>query len=151
MQLGSVYLIVDDFQRSIDFYEKLLEMPVSHQNMNRFAVFEGKGQCISLMNAHFDAQNPEKVVLRGEVDPYFDDLEAIAALPNTRKAVLNFWTEDLRQEHRRVQGLGCADKLTPVKYVCNVSPYYYFQLSDPDGNVIEVTGEYQPELGELDV
>lgn len=37
MHLGSIYLIVQDFNKSIQFYEKLLEMPVSAQNMQRFA------------------------------------------------------------------------------------------------------------------
>lgn len=28
-------------------------------------------------------------------------------------------------------------------------PYYYFQVEDPDGNVIEITGEYMPKEGEF--
>jgi lactoylglutathione lyase len=33
MHLGSIYLVVRDFDKSIQFYEKLLEMSVSAQNM----------------------------------------------------------------------------------------------------------------------
>jgi hypothetical protein len=32
----------------------------------------------------------------------------------------------------------------------NVHPYYYFQLSDPGSNIIEVTGQYSPKEGEFD-
>jgi lactoylglutathione lyase len=37
-----------------------------------------------------------------------------------------------------------------MKYVCNVNSYYYFQLTDPDYNVIEITGNYTPTKGEFD-
>ena len=54
---------------------------------------------------------------------------------------------------RKVDNRKCYRELVMVrtiKYVCNVSPYYYFQFTDPDGNVIEVTGEYTPKEGEFD-
>lgn len=37
--------------------------------------------------------------------------------------------------------------MTEIKYVNNAMPYYYFQVEDPDGNVIEITGEYIPGEG----
>ncbi len=71
-------------------------------------------------------------------------MKSIALAPNTHKFVLNFWDEDLRKEYERVKSLNISNHLTKIKYVCNVSPYYYFQLDDPDGNIIEVTGDYTP-------
>ncbi|GFZ30250.1 hypothetical protein CSC2_07760 [Clostridium zeae] len=150
MHLGSIYLIVDDFNKSIDFYEKLLQIPVTRKNMDRFAIFEFEGKCISIMNGHFDSENPNLVVHKGEYIEYFDDMKSITAAPNTRKFVLNFWDENLRKEYERVKNLDITDKLTKIRYVCNVSPYYYFQFTDPDGNIIEVTGEYVPEEGEFE-
>lgn len=149
MHLGSVYLIVNDFERSIDFYEKLLQIPVTGRNMDRFAVFSFEGNCIALMNGHFDADNPGKVVHKGEYTELFDDLKTKALAPNTHKFVFNFWDEDLQKERERVKELNITEHLTKIKYVCNVSPYYYFQLTDPDGNIIEVTGEYTPQAGEF--
>lgn len=150
MHLGSIYLIVKDFQKSIIFYEKLLQMPVTKKNMDRFAMFDFEGKCIALMNGYFDSENPEKVIHKGEYLEYFDDLKTISTLPNSRKVVLNFWDENLREEYNRVKELDITDNITKIKYVCNVSPYYYFQLTDPDGNIIEVTGDYYPEVGEFD-
>lgn len=150
MHLGSIYLIVRDFQKSIIFYEKLLQMPVTKKNMDRFAMFDFEGKCIALMNGYFDSENPDKVIHKGEYLEYFDDLETISTLPNSRKSVLNFWDEDLREEYNRVKELDITDNITKIKYVCNISPYYYFQLTDPDGNIIEVTGDYHPEVGEFD-
>ncbi|MDR1689412.1 MAG: VOC family protein [Clostridiales bacterium] len=150
MYLGTIYLIVNDFNKSIDFYEKLLEMPVTSKNMNRFAKFIFEGHNISIMNGHFDAENPDKVVHKGEHSQTLDSLQSIALAPNTHKFVLNFLTEDLRSEYERVRELNITDYLTKIKYVYNVSPYYYFQLTDPDGNAIEVTGAYTEAEGEFD-
>ncbi|MFR3728033.1 VOC family protein [Lacrimispora sp.] len=108
-----------------------------------------KENCISLMNAHFDTDNPDKVIYKGESSVYFDDLKGIACAPNTRKFVLNFHTEDLKKEYERVKSIKITDHCTKIKYVCNIEPYYYFQFTDPDGNVIEVTGNYIPYAGEF--
>ena len=150
MHLGSIYLIVNDFEKSIAFYEKLLEMPVSSRNMDRFAQFIFDGQNISLMNGHFDIKNPDKVVHKGEYNDFFDDLHSIALAPNTNKFVLNFWDEDLRAEYKRVKNLNITENISKIKYVCNVSPYYFFQLTDPDENIIEITGSYTPKKGEFE-
>ena len=149
MHLGSIYLIVNNFAESIDFYEKILQIPVTKQNMNRFAMFIFEGNCISLMNGHFDTDNPDKVIHKGEYESSFDNMKEIALAPNTHKFVLNFWTEDLQKELERLKTLDITANLTKIKYVCNVAPYYYFQFSDPDGNIIEVTGDYTPKEGEF--
>ena len=80
---------------------------------------------------------------------FHDDLEEIAQIQNSRKIVLNFWDEDWRKEYIRLKELDISDNITKIKYVCNISPYYYFQMTDPDGNIIEVTEEYIPEEGEF--
>lgn len=150
MHFGSIYLIVNDFNKSITFYEKLLQIIVTRKNMNRYAMFELEGICLALMNGHFDFKHPDLVIHKGEFSEYFDDLNKIANSPNNRKFVLNFWDDNLRNEYNRIKSLGITDNLTKIKYVCNVSPYYYFHLKDPDGNVIEVTGKYIPDEGEFD-
>lgn len=150
VHLGSIYLVVNDFEKSIAFYEKLLEMPVTSMNMTRFAQFAFEGHNISIMNAHFDTDHPDKVVHKGDYTDSVDALKDIALAPNTHKFVLNFWDENLRGEYERVKSLSISETLTKIKYVCNVSPYYYFQLTDPDDNVIEVTGAYTPQDGEFD-
>ena len=150
MHLGSIYLIVNNFEAAISFYEKLLEIPVTSKSMSRFAQFIFEGHNISIMNGHFDTDQPDKVVRKGEYTASFDDLQSIALAPNTHKFVLNFWDEDLRSEYERVKALNISETLTNIKYICNVTPYYYFQLTDPDGNVIEVTGNYTSKRGEFD-
>ena len=66
MHLGSIYLIVIDFNKSISFYEKLLETKVTSKNMERFAQFQFEGHNISIMNGYFDNQNPELTIHKGQ-------------------------------------------------------------------------------------
>lgn len=118
LHLGSIYLIVKDFQKSVAFYEQLLGITVSTKNSNIFAEFFFDHQCISLMN---EANLPGHDY-RGNGDYKF---------------VLNFWVNDLSIEYERLQDLAIG-KMTEIK---QASPaYYYFHLHDPDGNIIEVTG-----------
>lgn len=126
MHLGSIYLIVSDFNKSIVFYEKLLEMKVTSKNMERFSQFEFEGHNISIMNGYFDNQNLELTIHKGQYIEKFDNLVAIAEAKNTNKFVLNFWVENLEKEHKRVINLNISDLVTKVKYVNNVIPYYYF-------------------------
>jgi lactoylglutathione lyase len=149
MHLGSIYLIVKDFNKSINFYEKLLEMKVTARNMERFAQFEFEGHNISIMNGYFDNQNPELTIHKGQYTEKFDNLVAISEAKNTHKFVLNFWVEDLEKERERIINLKMSDLVTEIKYINNVMPYYYFQVADPDDNTIEITGKYIPKEGEF--
>ena len=149
MHLGSIYLVVKDFNKSINFYEKLLEMKVTAKNMERFAQLEFEGHNISIMNGYFDNQNPGLTIRKGQYVEKFDNLVAIAEAKNTNKFVLNFWVEDLEKERERILNLNVNDLVTKIKYINNVMPYYYFQVSDPDDNTIEITGKYIPKEGEF--
>lgn len=149
MHLGSIYLIVKDFDKTIRFYEQLLQIPVTRRNMDRFAQFLFEQQNISIMNGYFDSEHPDKVIRKGSYDKEFDDIRTIAEEANTRKFVFNFWTEDLRKEQQRIVAAGISSKVTPIKYINAGQPYYYFQLLDPEDNVIEVTGAYHPEADEF--
>ena len=150
MHLGSIYLVANDFEKSISFYEKLLEMPMSFCNKDRFAGFEFECHCICILNAHFDAEHPEKIVKKGKFLELFEDCPTIALAPNTHKFAFNFWVEDLRKTYERIKKLNITEKLGNINYFFYVSPYYSFQMADPDGNIIEVTGDYKPEEGEFE-
>lgn len=118
LHLGSIYLIVRDFERAIAFYEKLLSMPVSTRNCgNRFAEFFFDNKCLALMN--------EK------------NLEGHHYTEGDYKFVLNFWVEDLEKEYRRIEQLKIGE-MTEIRKVHE--GYYYFHLWDEDRNVIEITG-----------
>lgn len=123
LRLGSVYLVVKNFEQSVDFYEKLLSMRVSTINPNRFAEFFFDNQCLSLMN---------EACLIGHDTGGSGDY----------KFVLNFWIHDLSSELRRIQSLQIG-KTTGIRQAHPT--YYYFHLLDPDRNVVEITGDYTEE------
>ncbi len=122
LHLGSIYLIVKDFERSIAFYEAFLGVMVGDRcrSGNKFVEFFFDGKCLALMN---------ESNLIGHVTD----------LASPYKFVQNYWVNDLRREHERVKALGIG----PVTDICEAYPtYHYFHLTDPDNNVIEVTGGY---------
>ena len=93
---GSIYLIVRDFDKSVQFYKLLLERDVTEQNMNRFAIFNINGLCLSIMNGYFDSEHPDKVTTKGKVYKEYDDCVSIAEMQNTGKVVINLSTNDLK-------------------------------------------------------
>lgn len=145
MRCGSIYLVVKDFNKSLDFYEKLLDMEVSARNGERFAVFNNAGLNICLFNGYYDAEHPEQMETIGQSYPIYDDSLAIVNSENNRKIFINLGVHDLRKEYDRIVSLGIADELTPIRYLNVFSPYWYFTFMDPDGNPIEITGGYQEE------
>lgn len=126
IHLGSVYLVVKDFEKSVTFYEKLFHAQANNrcQSGNQFIEFYIDGKCIALMNeknipghcTHLDS-------------PY--------------KFVQNYWVEDLLTEYKRLKHMAIG-KLTGIQQA-NPS-YYYFHLTDPDNNIIEITGSL-PQVG----
>ena len=122
LHLGSIYLIVKDFEKSVDFYEKFLGVKVDNRcrSGNKFVEFYIDNKCLSLMNE--------------------DNLTGHCTDLNTPyKFVQNYWVEDLLMEYERVKSLDIGR----VTEILEAYPtYHYFHLIDPDNNVIEVTGGY---------
>jgi len=143
IKMGSIYLVVKDFEKSLEFYKQLLEKDVSAQNKTRFAIFNVNGLCLCLMNGYFDAKNTEQVTTKGKYYEEYDNMVAIAEQENTGKVVINLGTDDLEAEYERISSLGIGQNLTEIRYINAGSPYYYFCLQDPDGNTVEITGPFQ--------
>ena len=122
LHLGSIYLIVKDFERSIEFYEKFLGVKVGDRcrSGNKFVEFFFDNKCLALMN--------ESNLIEHSTD-----------LDSPYKFVQNYWVEDLLTEYERVKKLNIGE----VTEILEAHPTYnYFHLTDPDNNVIEVTGGY---------
>ncbi|MFP4344841.1 MAG: VOC family protein [Anaerolineales bacterium] len=144
LRLGSVYLIVKDMERSLEFYEALLDMEVTSQNFNRWAQFDFGNASIALYNPLFD----EDRVSRGDdLESAYNSeyLEYRADHPVTygNNVVLNFWVPDLNEEYERVKALGIGE-VSEILFINVASPYYFFMLEDPDGNQLEITGTWNP-------
>ncbi len=143
LHLGSTYFIVKDIDKSIDFYEKLLDMNVSARNFNRWAQFNFDGKCIALYNCDYDNY---MIANKIDLDLHYNNqyLEYFnnRTINYGNQTVLNFWIEDLKAEYNRVKSLGVGT-VSDIMYVNIKAPYYFFVLQDPDGNTIEITGGYE--------
>lgn len=142
MRCGSIYFVVKNFEQSVSFYEKVLDMRVSATNGKRFAMFHYEGLNLCLMNGYYDDENRNQVITKGEYWDVYDNLSKIADSVNPHKVFINLGVEDLRAEYERIKELGIAVQLTPIRYIHVFSPYWYFTFMDPDGNPIEITGGY---------
>lgn len=144
MRYATIYLVVKDFEKSVSFYEKILDMKVSVTNGNRFAMFiQNDSLTLCLMNGYFDSENRELVTTKGEYWEIYDDQKSIADSENTKKVFINIGVEDLQAEYDRIKELGIAVQMTGIRYINVFSPYWYFTFMDLDGNPIEITGNYQ--------
>lgn len=140
---GSIYLIVKDFNKTVEFYKSLFEKEVAAQNRDLFAIFNVDGLCLSILNAYYDMQNPDKVITRGKYDSEYDNYVEIAETGNTGKIVINLNTDDLQKEYNRIRQIKIGNHISEIKYINAKNPYYYFCLKDPDDNTIEITGPYE--------
>ena len=143
MSWGSIYLVVKDFDKSLDFYEKVLDMKVSATNGKRFAMFNNPGLNLCLINGYYDEQFPEQNETRGTSYDEYDNMSKIANSTNTKKVFINLGVEDLDKEYQRILDLGIGINMTPIRYLNVFSPYWYFTFMDPDGNPIEITGGHK--------
>lgn len=142
LYLGSTYLIVKDFKKSIIFYEALLEMKVTAQRFDRWAQFNFNGNCIALFNPQYDeALIRKEENLENHYNKEYLNYCKSRKIQYGNNFVLNFYVDDLNTEYERIKNLNIG-KMTEIMYLNISSPYYHFLLEDPDGNIIEITGQY---------
>lgn len=141
LDLGSTYLIVKDIQKSIAFYETLLEMKVSAKRFDRWAQFNFNGKCIALLNPDFDKKlmNQEDNLIEKHFSREYIEYFKNKQIQYGNNMVLNFYIDNLDKEYERIKNLNIG-KMTEIMYLNISSPYYHFLLEDTDGNTIEVTG-----------
>lgn len=112
-------------------------------NDDRWAAFDCGGQ-IALYNRKYDEK-----LLKGAFDlpfnqAYREDFFKEDPEKKNTIVVFNFETEDLKSEYERIKSLGIGP-VSEIMYVNVHMPYYYFNVMDPDGNVLEITGRYETE------
>ncbi len=84
---GSIYLVVKDFDKSLNFYEKIFNKKVNAINGKRFAIFNLDGLNLYLMNGYYDSLHPEQKETKGEKYPEYDNLNEIANAANSKKSI----------------------------------------------------------------
>jgi hypothetical protein len=139
MTLGTMYIFVGDIKKSIEFYKLLLQEDPWHANDDRWVQFSNK---IALYNKAYD----EKIIVQEPNErfnqAYIDDFYKNTGTPKNNLVVFNFEVDDLKYEYQRLKNLNIGD-VSELMYVNVHMPYWYFNIIDPDGNVLEITGSYE--------
>lgn len=140
MTLGTMYIIVGNLDKSLEFYRLLLQEEPLYSNDYRWVQFSNK---IALYNKAYD----EKIIDNesGEMfnQAYIEDFHKVKDILKNNLVVFNFVVEDLKGEYQRLKDLNIGD-ISELMYVNIHMPYWYFNIVDPDGNVLEITGRYEP-------
>lgn len=138
MVLGTTYIYVSDIKKSINFYSKLLQEQPLKANNDRWVQFSNK---IALYNKAYDAK-----IIGAEANDkfnqaYIDDFYKDTGAPKNNLVVFNFEVDDLKSEYQRLKSLNIG-KVSELMYVNVHMPYWYFNITDPDGNTLEITGNF---------
>lgn len=141
MKLISAYIETEDFNKSINFYKKVLQIEPIVFCENRWVEFELENK-IALYNKKFDEQ---KIKDNSNIEEnynkaYIDDFNSKKSDKKNNIVTFNFYTENLKDEYERIKKLKICD-VSEVMYVNIVEPYYYFNVSDPDGNLLEICSD----------
>lgn len=141
LHLTCTYLIVKDMEKSISFYEAVLEVSAQSRNIKRWAQFDC-GNTLALWNPEYDL---ELIRNNDNVDEHFNNTYLLYKRNNKtnygNNVILNYNVPDLNDEYERIKSLKIGS-VSEILYINIVQPYYCFMLEDPDGNILEITGPY---------
>ena len=139
MVLGTTYIYANDIKKSIAFYTVLLQEDPLYQNDDRWVQFSNK---IALYNKSYDAKIIGNKPSKRFNQAYIDAFTKNSGSPKNNVVVFNFEVNDLKQEYERLKRENIGE-MSDFLYVNIHMPYWYFNIIDPDGNTIEITGQYK--------
>lgn len=139
MVLGTAYIFVNDFKKSLEFYSKLLQENPLYANDDRWVQFSNK---IALYNRAYDAKIIGKEPSDRFNQAYIDDFYKDEDVRKNNLVVFNFEVDDLKGEYERLKKANIGE-ISEFMYVNVHMPYWYFNIIDPDGNTLEITGKYE--------
>ena len=103
MRLGTTYISVNDFAKSLAFYQLLLEQEPLYCNDDRWATFDC-GNSLSLYNRQFDIDFLVNNDYRGHYNhSYLTTLKNENSDKINTSVIFNFEVEDLISEYERIK------------------------------------------------
>jgi len=139
MVLGTTYIFVSDIKKSLEFYSILFQENPIYANDDRWVQFSNK---IALYNKAYDAKIIGKEPSERFNQAYIDDFYKDKGILKNNLVVFNFEVEDLKREYERLKKANIGE-ISELMYVNVHMPYWYFNIIDPDGNTLEITGNLE--------
>ena len=139
IRLGTTYICVKTMEKSINFYKLLLQQDPIYMNEERWVTFKC-GQTVSLYNKEYDQKIIENHKYFNQA--YIDDFFIEDDEKKNNIMILNFEVDNLKAEYERLLSLNIGE-VSKLMYVNVHMPYWYFNIKDPDGNILEITGDFE--------
>ncbi|WP_270525049.1 VOC family protein [Longibaculum muris] len=139
IRLGTTYICVKNMEKSINFYKLLLQQDPIYMNEERWVTFKC-GQTVSLYNKEYDQKIIENHKCFNQA--YIDDFFIEDDEKKNNIMILNFEVDNLKAEYERLLSLNIGE-VSKLMYVNVHMPYWYFNIKDPDGNILEITGDFE--------
>ena len=141
MRLSTTYICVKDVEKSLQFYKFFLQKEPLYQNDNRWIVFDC-GNLLALYNRKYDEELIKESHDIHFNQAYIDNFFNEDKYKKNNIVVFNFVVYVFKSEYQRIKSLGIGE-VSQIMYVNVHMPYYYFDVIDPVGNILEVTGHYE--------
>jgi predicted enzyme related to lactoylglutathione lyase len=138
LKLSCVYIVAQDFERSVNFYTKLLQRSLDKRYKNRWAQIRvSETLVLGIFSEKFDQEfiDNSRDIYKHYDENFINNLETKYETGN--RVVLNLGTEDIEKEYKRIKELKVKE-ISPMQYVNFMFPYNFFIIKDPDGNTIEI-------------
>ena len=141
MELSCIYIETSKFDEVVSFYEKVFLKKGNVYTENRWVEFDF-GHKISIYNKLYDEEKIKNGINNNNYNKaYIDNFNQDEEKPINNIITLNFYSEDVKKEYERIKNLNICE-VSEIMYVNIKEPYYYFNIYDPEGNAIEICGDY---------
>lgn len=141
MELCCTYIETDKFEEVVNFYEKIFQVKGNVYTKNRWSEFD-YGNKLAIYNRQYDIEKIDENKIENNFSKsYIDNFRKTNSKNINNIITLNFYTEDLNKEYERIKNLNICE-ISEIMYVNITEPYYYFNIFDPEGNTIEICGNY---------
>lgn len=141
MNLACVYINAQYYHETVSFYEQMLRQKGNEITVERWMEFSC-GHTLAILNAAYDA---ERLAGEQNVNEHYNDAYLKDCIQTENQGndlmVQNYVCDDLKKEYERVKHLQIGT-VSPLYYVSISMPYWYFNITDPEGNTLEITGPY---------
>lgn len=141
MELCCTYIETDKFDEEVDFYEKIFQIKGNIYTKNRWIEFD-YGNKLAIYNRQYDIEKiNENKIENNFSKSYIENFRKVRGKNINNIITLNFYTDNLNKEYERIKKLNIGN-ISEIMYVNITEPYYYFNIFDPEGNTIEIYGNY---------
>ncbi len=139
MELCCTYIETDKFNEVVNFYEKVFQVKGNIYTENRWVEFDF-GNKLSVYNRLYDIEIMKENTNKNYNQSFIENFKQNKEKSVNNIITLNFYSNNLKSDYERIKTLKICE-VSDIMYVNITEPYYYFNIYDPEGNVIEICGD----------